>query len=696
MARHLRFAPEILVRLGEELVPRPDLGVVELVRNSYDADANFCKISLTAATKPGGTLVVSDDGDGMTEEDIYDGFLLVGRSGKVSSQRTASGRRKVGEKGLGRLAALRLGRYVEVVTRPKSSPGVAHVLKIDWTEYESAKAVEDVPLIVDTVTTNEGHGTRVTVRELHNSFGSGEVERLARTILLLTGPFPSSTNFKAELDAPEFNKLEKLVDGSFFDEYSYRLVAELDDEGQASARLFDWRGEVVAAGDHDEVAAPRTRGEKDVPIAFFAPPARLEMWLYLLSKDAFRLRSSQVPVDGVRTWLQQVGGVHLYHRGLRVHPYGDPGHDWLDLNLRRVGSPELRPSTNNSVGRIVVDDDRQQLQPKTDRTGFVENEAFLQLRSFAMRATDWAASQRLRMREQTRTTRLPSARERMDKADKHLEEVVRFLPTRYQPLIEPAVQKFREETAERVAAVEDNLLLYRTLSTVGTSLSVFAHESLGPASRLGRMINGVERQIRSRLGDSEYVSGFSHALERVTKTAASIESFAQLPLKILTKQKRKPRDVDVDEACRNLVDLFRPYMEARRIEVRLDLAASPAVVRTTVADIEAILANFLSNAAYALVKDGAPTGPRVISVRTSVDSGMVEIAVDDSGPGISESMQIGEIWLPGRSEREEGTGLGLTIVRDVVSDLRGKYTAEANGILGGAHFAVQLPIKTAS
>jgi len=41
-------------------------------------------------------------------------------------------------------------------------------------------------------------------------------------------------------------------------------------------------------------------------------------------------------VAEVRDWLQAVGGVHLYHRGLRVRPHGDPGHDWLDMNLLRT------------------------------------------------------------------------------------------------------------------------------------------------------------------------------------------------------------------------------------------------------------------------------------------------------------------------------------------------------------------------
>ncbi|WP_019982941.1 MULTISPECIES: ATP-binding protein [unclassified Streptomyces] len=100
MSTHLRFAPEILIRLGEELIPHPDLGVIELVRNAYDADATKCIVQLHNATQPGGTLVVEDDGDGMTVEDIREGFLLIGRSSKPGGPDNRSNRRRIGEKGL--------------------------------------------------------------------------------------------------------------------------------------------------------------------------------------------------------------------------------------------------------------------------------------------------------------------------------------------------------------------------------------------------------------------------------------------------------------------------------------------------------------------------------------------------------------------------------------------------------------------
>src|ERR1700722_211735 len=104
---HLKFSPEILRRLGEELTPHPDQGVLELVRNAYDADALNCHISITDTDRPGGTVVISDNGVGMDGDEIANGWLLIGKSAKEGVRRTKLGRLTVGNKGLGRLAALR-------------------------------------------------------------------------------------------------------------------------------------------------------------------------------------------------------------------------------------------------------------------------------------------------------------------------------------------------------------------------------------------------------------------------------------------------------------------------------------------------------------------------------------------------------------------------------------------------------------
>jgi len=702
---HLRFAPEILARLGEELVPHADLGIMELVRNAYDADATKCTLSLTNAADPGGTLVVSDNGVGMTLDQLASGFLVLGKSEKSDSQFTPDGRRKVGEKGLGRLAALRLGGEVEIVTRPESEPGRAHILKIDWSRFEGAATIEDVLFDIDTVPTQSRRGTTVTVSGLRNGLAQPEVKRLSHSLLLLTGPFQEENDFRIECDAPEFRSLHDALGAKFISDFEYRLVAELDVDGQLRADLYNWRNEVEFHGEHHDVALSRTRGVKTVPVRFFAPPASFELRMYNLNPSrSHEVRLAQQDTEGIRRWLQHVGGVHLYHRSLRVQPYGDPGNDWLGLNLRRASSPEVRPSTNTSVGRIRVDDLDNLLRPKTDRSGFVESTEFHDLQDFAKRALDWAAAKRLDKREQRRVGQAAKQREKAAQTEIRFRAMAALLAPedegtlfaeqsvsteQVKELAALAIETI-EESREETAAVREDLMLYRSLATVGTSTAVFAHESLKPSGLIKNEVQVIRHQAKQRVSPGDYEEDFKPSLDLVEQCAETVGAFARLPLSLLEKVKRTVSDVDIDESCKAAARLFDRFVGERDIEIALDLGAPGLSVRTTVADIESIVSNLIANAAHALTRTDAPQRPRVFRLRTiPLDDG-IEISADDSGPGIHD-MPLPEIWLPGRTARNNGTGLGLTIVRDIVADLNGRREAFPQGELGGASIRLWLP-----
>src|SRR4029077_21074659 len=95
---HLRFSTQMLRRLGEELNPHVDQGILELVRNAYDADATECLVELLDTHQTGGTVRVSDNGSGMTADGIRDGWLVLGRSEKVAIPLTRRKRFPIGSK----------------------------------------------------------------------------------------------------------------------------------------------------------------------------------------------------------------------------------------------------------------------------------------------------------------------------------------------------------------------------------------------------------------------------------------------------------------------------------------------------------------------------------------------------------------------------------------------------------------------
>ncbi|NJO34422.1 MAG: hypothetical protein HC869_16140 [Rhodospirillales bacterium] len=89
---HFRFSSDILRRLGEELNPSIDQGILELVKNAYDADAKTCTVLLESTDHPGGSVTIADDGDGMDDSAITNGWLVLGSSLKSKQKLTRLGR----------------------------------------------------------------------------------------------------------------------------------------------------------------------------------------------------------------------------------------------------------------------------------------------------------------------------------------------------------------------------------------------------------------------------------------------------------------------------------------------------------------------------------------------------------------------------------------------------------------------------
>ncbi len=236
---HFQFAPDILSRLGEELTPNPDQGIIELVKNAYDADARECTVTFLNTEKKGGSIIIADDGMGMNQDDISKGWLVLGRSQKAMDKRTKLGRLPVGDKGLGRLAALRLGSSIILCSRPKQEPGVEYSLTINWRDFEQVDTVEEVVLTINSNSTDKNHGTEIRIENVNRKFGRRELKRLAKDMLLLADPFATKVSFHPRLMTPSFPDLEKKVNQAFFEDAEYHLKATLNSDGSASAAVFD-------------------------------------------------------------------------------------------------------------------------------------------------------------------------------------------------------------------------------------------------------------------------------------------------------------------------------------------------------------------------------------------------------------------------------------------------------------------------
>lgn len=676
MQASFKFSPEILVRLGEELVPNPTDGLLELVKNAYDADANKCTIKVTKKS-----VRIEDDGDGMDDTDIVEGWLLIGGSRKDATQPTNKGRTPVGNKGLGRLAALRLGTKVSLTSRPRSKLGKEFKIEVDWSEVDHSEYVEQKRFTISETATTKPPGTEIQLENLKEMLSEDEVARLGRSLVLLSDPFENQAGFYPSLKAEGFAALAKLAKQNYFDDADFHLQASVDSDGNPTVAVLDWQDRVMYAAKPEDF-------KKAAP--YRTPPATFDLWVFKLANQSFSAKNSNL--KDVREWLSVVGGVHLYQSNIRVRPFGEPGQDWLGMNLKRVGSPEERPSTNNSIGQIKVNDLGQLLTQKTDRSGFVENDAFCELKRFAVDCLDWMATRRLATAETRRELKRSSTSVSVVAAKQNVEDLIRKkVPKKVQGQVMTAFKKFDSAKQQETVALKEDLQLYRSVATAGSTSAVFAHESHKPLSQILSVTASIKHRAKELLGDL-FSKKLEEPIDFLAHAAKSLQLFSQLPLNLLKREKRRNEVVDVTNSAQELVGYLKPFFGDAKIDLQFKPSKSPVMVAGSRALVESIMANMALNGLKAFDAPDARIGGRTVQLRVYPEGTNAVIKVLDNGPGI-RNIALDEIWLPGRTTFPGGTGFGLTIVRDSVSDLHGTQDAVANGELGGAEFTITIPLS---
>jgi signal transduction histidine kinase len=124
------------------------------------------------------------------------------------------------------------------------------------------------------------------------------------------------------------------------------------------------------------------------------------------------------------------------------------------------------------------------------------------------------------------------------------------------------------------------------------------------------------------------------------------------------------------------------------VNLRLHLVEGSLPVQADPDQIKQVLLNLLQNALESIEGRGE------IAVKSRVDSGTVEIIIQDSGPGIPEDLRD-RIFEPFFTTKSQGTGLGLAITRNIVQDHGGSIRFECPPRHGTA-FIIELPLDAAA
>lgn len=424
---HFDIHASVVFQLGESLISDSVQALMELVKNSYDADASYCKVTIntgadtaqdTAFKGAVGSITVEDDGIGMTLDDIRRGWLTISNSDKRDFKRkkltTAKGRTPLGDKGLGRLGTQRLGYNLEMYTRPADSP-IEHHVWFSWKDFLGQQKLSEVDVHYEERTPEIKRGTKLIVSQLREItlWKGNAVSDLETNLSHMISPYREVRDFTV-VATVDGKKLELLEIGERLRQAAQlRYILDFDRE------LFKIKGKAKLSYLRPEKSADRelfaSLVERDRGTAFYkflmttknVPPYAFKLvpeggWFveYSLSRefvdfaeldlidgspanpgpfhgeiDYFDLGADTTAEQGVfskgseyRVLVSKLSGIKVFRDGFGVRV----GSDWLNLGKQwtKAGSYyTLKP--HNTLGYIAISArDNPQLEETTDREGF--------------------------------------------------------------------------------------------------------------------------------------------------------------------------------------------------------------------------------------------------------------------------------------------------------------------------------------
>ena len=214
--------------IGRELITSEVVAVFELVKNSFDANSKNVDIELDLKNQK---IVITDDGIGMSKNDIENKWLFVAYSEKKDINEK-NGRKYVGAKGIGRFACDRLGANIKIVTKTIKEKNF-NVLDIKWGAFEKNNLEEfkNIPVSYSNITNFNGiekSGTSIIINDLRDKWDYDRIVKLKKSLEKLVNPFDSNIDMKIELnivsDDEKLTKLSSYIHNSLFDALREKTV----------------------------------------------------------------------------------------------------------------------------------------------------------------------------------------------------------------------------------------------------------------------------------------------------------------------------------------------------------------------------------------------------------------------------------------------------------------------------------------
>ena len=669
MKHTFAITPRVIAHLGEDLIKNENIALVELVKNSYDAQATFCEVEFFFIGDELSKITITDDGVGMDLDTIENAWLVIGTDNKKKQlEHPSSGRLPLGEKGIGRLGVHKLGRKIHIQTHKIGYNEV--VIDIDWAKLEKANSIDDFPIQVTEQIPSSlpiPHGTKITISDLKGDWNRRKLRNVYRDLASLNSPFNERTDsFVVEVKSNTnvFEGLPPIADILKVAMYRGHCVIDGDEIKDFYYQFTPWESlsniqgrEVRSLSEEDkylkrrkDIATSRNRNKivlEDFSLSDYKI-GKIILDFFIFEKDTAVFSFMNMERTILNSYLRENSGVRVYRDGVRIYNYGEKDSDWLSLDLNRLKRAGDNISNNIIIGSVGISRrESTDLKEKTNREGFIENEAYFAFVDAVTYVLDLITRYR-----NTDKRRLIN----VYKKDKRVIEPVLSDLSSAVEIIKDKVsdEKAREDILHYLNRVNDQYIEVRDILI----------RSANAGLNLGGVIHDMEKQVDALIScinndNFESIKNIAHNLENIIsgytvflkKTSIKTTSMSTIVSAVIDNNKFRFADHRI-----------KIYSNRKNVYFEAKLSQTEAI---------GALTNLIDNSIYWVSQSRKDDRKIYVYITDEIDN-YISIVVCDNGCGFKmPPEQALRPFITGKP-LNTGMGLGLHIAHEVMQAMKGK------------------------
>ncbi len=714
--------------IGDQLITDKKVAVIEVVKNSYDADAENVQVRFFNLKNYGlgylpeneqPYIEIEDDGDGMTLEIIEKVWLRPATPSKYEKKvrkqnETKKGRIIQGEKGIGRFAIHKLGEKIELFTKSKDHNEVK--LEMDFTEFNPEKVdLFNQPTNIDFKlleqvdnTWYENHtpevikkekGTLIRISHLREHWKESDFEELYKSIQRLIPPVDENAkklgiDFKQDFDIEIYkdDDIYSSEDATTFKDVieraQYKMIGTVSEKGILS---FEY-----------ESKAPQRAIQKTINLFDIEELDRNGYDLYAIKKGfknskglscgefkfsfyAFDLNKPDklLITPAIKSFVKD-NFVFVLRDGVRVYPYGEKGIDWLNLDkLRSTVRAGQFISYNDLTGFVYISQkDNPKLKDASNRQGIMNVDGALDDFQNLVTAVTEILNIESKIDKQKLEIKKRTYRESNDVVSKSFNSLKNSLEKINDREVLEKANSFLKTVENHNNLIKERMLTVEDLAGLGMAVEKASHDALTILSKM----RGNIRDFKVKAQMSNYRNEeLIELLIELDENLNFVYDEMQVIQPLFKNQRKAIQDISIYESIEKVLKYFRRDLNGK-IDVKI-IKDNDIKVKTNTGLVLQILINLLDNAIYWVNRNETKEKEIILKLNTRENA----LIISDSGSGIREDAApfvFDEFF----SLKSDGRGLGLYIVKEILLRINGEIFVleqEKDKLLSGANFIIK-------